>query len=157
MTSAPMSPRIWVQKGPATFCVRSATITPSRGGRTAGSLSPRDPVKRGRHPRIRPLCRSFSGLRGALARIDLNPMAPNANELAQRLAGVSERFSHLAQLLTQAAQQVQSGVPPAESLIDEITSIRTEFVDVRQRVVEATKSLSINAPGMAEIDSLKAL
>ena len=84
-------------------------------------------------------------------------MAINADELAQRLAALSERFSHLAQLLTQSAQQAQAGTPPAESLIDEITSIRTEFVDVRQRVVEATKALSINAPGMAEIDSLKAL
>jgi hypothetical protein len=84
-------------------------------------------------------------------------MAINADELARRLAALSERFSHLAQLLTQSAQQAQAGTPPAESLIDEITSIRTEFVDVRQRVVEATKALSINAPGMAEIDSLKAL
>ena len=84
-------------------------------------------------------------------------MALNADELAQRLAALSERFAHLAQSLSQAAQQAQSGAPPAESLIDEITSIRTEFVDVRQRVVEATKALSINAPGMAEIDSLKAL
>src|SRR5262245_8041643 len=84
-------------------------------------------------------------------------MAINADELAQRLAALSERFSHLVQLLTQSAQQAQAGTPPAESLIDEITSVRTEFVDVRQRVVEATKALSINAPGMAEIDSLKAL
>jgi hypothetical protein len=84
-------------------------------------------------------------------------MALNADELAQRLAALSERFAHLVQSLSQAAQQAQSGAPPAESLIDEITSIRTEFVDVRQRVVEATKALSINAPGMAEIDSLKAL
>jgi hypothetical protein len=84
-------------------------------------------------------------------------MALNADELAQRLAALSERFAHLVQSLSQAAQQAQSGAPPAESLIDEITRIRTEFVDVRQRVVEATKALSINAPGMAEIDSLKAL
>ena len=84
-------------------------------------------------------------------------MAVNTDELAQRLAALSERFAHLAQALSQAAQLAQSGAPPAESLIDEITSIRTEFVDVRQRVVEAAKSLSVNAPGMAEIDSLKAL
>jgi len=84
-------------------------------------------------------------------------MALNADELAQRLAALSERFAHLAQSLSQAAQQAQSGAPPSESLVDEITSIRTEFVDVRQRVVEATKALSVNAPGMAEIDSLKAL
>ena len=84
-------------------------------------------------------------------------MALNADELAQRLTALSERFAHLAQLLSQAAQQAQSGAPPAESLVDEITSIRTEFVDVRQRVVEVSKALSINAPGMAEIDSLKAL
>src|SRR5215470_4854849 len=84
-------------------------------------------------------------------------MALNADDLAQRLAALSERFSHLVELLSKAAQQAQSGTPPPESLIDEITSIRTDFVDVRQRVVEATKALSINAPGMAEIDSLKAL
>jgi hypothetical protein len=84
-------------------------------------------------------------------------MALNTDELAQRLAALSERFAHLAQSLSQSAQLAQSGAPPAESLIDEITSIRTEFVDVRQRVVEAAKALSVNAPGMAEIDSLKAL
>ena len=84
-------------------------------------------------------------------------MALNTDELAQRLASLSERFAHLAQSLSQSAQLTQSGTPPAESLIDEITSIRTEFVDVRQRVVEAAKALSVNAPGMAEIDSLKAL
>src|SRR5262245_48253132 len=84
-------------------------------------------------------------------------MALNTDELAQRLASLSERFAHLAQSLSQSAQLAQSGAPPAESLIDEITSIRTEFVDVRQRVVEVAKALSVNAPGMAEIDSLKAL
>jgi hypothetical protein len=84
-------------------------------------------------------------------------MALNTDELAQRLASLSERFAHLAQSLSQSAQLTQSGAPPAESLIDEITSIRAEFVDVRQRVVEAAKALSVNAPGMAEIDSLKAL
>src|SRR5262245_50962765 len=84
-------------------------------------------------------------------------MALNADDLAQRRAALGERFSHLVELLSQAAQQAKSGAPPPESLLDEITSIRTEFVDVRQRVVEATKALSINAPGMAEIDSLKAL
>jgi hypothetical protein len=84
-------------------------------------------------------------------------MALNTDELAQRLAALSERFAHLAQSLSQSAQMAQSGAPPAESLIDEITSIRTEFVDVRQRVVEVAKALSVNAPGMAEIDSLKSL
>jgi hypothetical protein len=84
-------------------------------------------------------------------------MALNTDELAQRLAALSERFAHLAQSLSQSAQLAQSGAPPAESLIDEITSIRTEFVDVRQRVVEVAKALAVNAPGMAEIDSLKAL
>src|SRR5262245_58811262 len=34
-TSAPISPRICVQKGPATFCVRSTTRTPSSGSATA--------------------------------------------------------------------------------------------------------------------------
>src|SRR4029453_15487921 len=157
MTSAPMSPRIWVQKGPATFCVRSATITLSSGGRTAGSLSSRGVGGRGLAGPMRALSHSFDRFRAALARIDFPPMAIDADELAQRLAALSERFAHLAQALSQAAQQAQSGAPPAESLIDEITSIRTEFLDVRQRVVEATKALSVNAPGMAEIDSLKAL
>ena len=85
-------------------------------------------------------------------------MALNADELAKRLAELSDRFTRLSESLSQAAQQLQSpGIPPPESLIDEITKIRTEFVDVRQRVVEATKALSLNAPGMAEIDSLKSL
>src|SRR5215470_9941621 len=138
MTSAPMSPRICVQKGPATFCVRSATITPSRGGRTAGSLSPRDDGERGRpgdNPGLYPVVLTRFG--PPLLESISPPMALNADDLAQRLAALSERFSHLAQSLSQAAQLAQSGAPPAESLIDEITSIRTDFVDVRQRVVEA--------------------
>src|SRR5215510_15152146 len=158
MTSAPMSPRICVQKGPATFCVRSATITPSSGGRTAGSLSPHNAwwrgVARGQswlYPVV------LTGFRCPLLESISSLMALNTDELAQRLASLSERFAHLAQSLSQSAQLAQSGAPPAESLIDEITSIRTEFVDVRQRVVEVAKALSVNAPGMAEIDSLKAL
>src|SRR5262245_13875824 len=158
MTSAPMSPRICVQKGPATFCVRSATITPSRRGRTTVSLSPHNAWWRGFA-----LCQSWlypvvlTGFRCPLLESISSLMALNTDELAQRLASLSERFAHLAQSLSQSAQLTQSGTPPAESLIDEITSIRTEFVDVRQRVVEAAKALSVNAPGMAEIDSLKAL
>ena len=85
-------------------------------------------------------------------------MALNADELGKRLAALSERFAGLAETLAQTAGQLQaSGSLPAESLIDEITKIRTDFVDVRQRVLEAARSLSINAPGMSEIDSLKAL
>src|SRR2546427_364159 len=85
-------------------------------------------------------------------------MALNADELGKRLAALSERFAGLAETLAQTAGQLQaSGSLPAESLIDEITKIRTDFVDVRQRVLEAARSLSINAPGMSEVDSLKAL
>ena len=85
-------------------------------------------------------------------------MALNADELAKNLAALSERFSALAEVLAQTAGQVQSaGALPAESLIDEIARIRTDFVDVRQRVLEAARSLSVNAPGPSEIDSLKAL
>src|SRR5437870_9457340 len=85
-------------------------------------------------------------------------MALNADELGKRLAALSEQFAGLAEKLARTAGQLQaSGSLPAESLIDEITKIRTDFVDVRQRVLEAARSLSINAPGMSEIDSLKAL
>src|SRR3989442_13941626 len=82
-------------------------------------------------------------------------MALNADELGKRLAALSERFAGLAETLAQTAGQLQaSGSLPAESLIDEITKIRTDFVDVRQRVLEAARSLSINPPGMAGIERL---
>jgi len=85
-------------------------------------------------------------------------MALNADDLAKRLTALNERFSGLAATLAQTAQQIQaSGALPPESLLDEITRVRTDFVDVRHRVLEAARSLSINAPGMAEIDGLKAL
>src|SRR5581483_1529025 len=38
-TSAPRSPRIWVQYGPATFCVRSRTASPASAD-TAPSIAP---------------------------------------------------------------------------------------------------------------------
>src|SRR3989441_2337590 len=85
-------------------------------------------------------------------------MALNAAELSKSFVALSERVSGLAETLTQTAGQLQgSGTPPAESLLDEIAKVRTDFVDVRQRVLEAARSLSIHAPGMSEIDSLKAL
>jgi hypothetical protein len=85
-------------------------------------------------------------------------MALNADDLTKRLAALSERVTSLAGTLAQTTQQLQSsGALPAESLIDEMTKLRTDFVDVRQRVLEAARSLSINAPGMSEIDSLKSL
>ena len=85
-------------------------------------------------------------------------MAVNADELAKRLSELSERFSSMSETLAQTAGQLKApGAPPAEALIDEITKLRTDFVDVRQRVVEAARGLSINVPGMADIDSLKAL
>src|SRR5437016_56461 len=39
MTSAPMSPRIWVQNGPATFWVRSTTTTRSSGRPDTGQFN----------------------------------------------------------------------------------------------------------------------
>src|SRR3989454_11159183 len=85
-------------------------------------------------------------------------MALNADELSKRFVALSERFSGLAETLAQTAGQLQgSGTLPAEALLDEVTKVRTDFVDVRQRVLETARSLSINAPGMSEIDSLKAL
>src|SRR2546422_10861857 len=85
-------------------------------------------------------------------------MALNADELSKRFVALSERSSGLAETLAQTAGQLQgSGTLPAESLLDEIAKVRTDFVDVRQRVLETARSLSINAPGMSEIDSLKAL
>src|SRR5713101_2825477 len=85
-------------------------------------------------------------------------MALNADELSKSFVALSERFSGLAETLAQTAGHLQgSGTLPAESLLDEIAKVRTDFVDVRQRVLEAARSLSINAPGMSEIDSLNAL
>jgi len=84
-------------------------------------------------------------------------MAPNAEDLAKRLAALSERFTALATTLGQAAQQLQAGTVPSEAVVDEIGKIRTDFVDVRHRVLEAARSLSIAVPAIAEVDSLRAL
>jgi hypothetical protein len=84
-------------------------------------------------------------------------MAPNAEDLAKRLAAVSERFTALAAALTQAAQQVQAGTVPSETVVDEITMIRTDFVDVRHRILEAARSLSITVPAISEVASVRAL
>src|SRR5437870_9836641 len=85
-------------------------------------------------------------------------MALNLEDLGKRLAALSERFTTLAATLTQATQQLQaSGTLPPETLVDEIAKIRTDFVDVRHRVLEAARSLSVNVPAISEIDSIKAL
>jgi hypothetical protein len=85
-------------------------------------------------------------------------MALNVEDLAKRLAALSERFTTLAATLAQTAQQLQaSGTLPPETLVDEITKVRTDFVDVRHRVLEGARSLSLNVPAMSEIDSIRAL
>ena len=85
-------------------------------------------------------------------------MALNAEDLAKRLAALRERFTTLAATLTQTTQQLQaSGTLPPETLVDEIAKVRTDFVDVRHRVLDAARSLSINVPAMSEIDSIRAL
>src|SRR5499426_763493 len=99
----------------------------------------------------------FSALPGLCDRIEITPMAPNAEDLAKRLAALSERFTTLAQVLAQATQHVQAGTMPAEDVVDEITKIRTDFVEDRHRIVEAARGLSITVPAIAEIDGVRAL
>ena len=84
-------------------------------------------------------------------------MAANAEDLAKRLAALSERFTALSSTLAQAARELQAGTVPPESVVDEITKIRTDFVEVRHRILEAARSLSITVPAIAEVDSLAAL
>ena len=85
-------------------------------------------------------------------------MALNAEDLAKRLAALTERLTALAATLAQTSQQLQaSGTLPPESLVDEITKVRTDFVDVRHRLLESARSLSITVPALAEIDSIRAL
>src|SRR2546428_11733054 len=85
-------------------------------------------------------------------------LALDVAELGKRMAALDERFTTLAATLTQATQQLQaSGTLPPETLVDEIAKVRTDFVDVRHRVLEAARSLSVNVPAMSEIDSIKAL
>ena len=85
-------------------------------------------------------------------------MAPNAEDLAKRLAALSERLTTLTTTLTQAAQQLQGvGTIPSEAVVDEISKVRADFLDVRHRVLETARSLSITAPATAEIDSLRTL
>ncbi len=91
-------------------------------------------------------------------RIEITPMALNADDLAKRLAALSERFTTLAATLTQTTQQLQaSGTVPSETVVEEIAKIRTEFVDVRHRLLEAARSLSINVPAISEVNSLSVL
>jgi hypothetical protein len=84
-------------------------------------------------------------------------MAPNADDLAKRVAALSEHLSTLAGTLAQATQQLQGGIVPSEALADEITKVRTDFLEVRQRVMETARSLSINLPAISEIDSVRTL
>ncbi|MGH7306193.1 MAG: hypothetical protein ACRELZ_23155, partial [Candidatus Rokuibacteriota bacterium] len=85
-------------------------------------------------------------------------MALNADDLAKRLAALSERFATLTATLAQTTQRLQaSGTVPSEAVVEEIAKIRTDFVDVRHRVLEAARSLSLTVPSIAEVDSLSVL
>jgi hypothetical protein len=85
-------------------------------------------------------------------------MALNAEDLAKRLEALGERVRDLAAALAQATQHLQAaGSLPPESVVDEIAKVRTDFADVRHRVLEAARSLSLTVPSMAELDSVRAL
>ncbi len=85
-------------------------------------------------------------------------MRLNADEFAKHLATLGERFAGLAARLTQAARDLQaSGTLPAESLLEELTGARSEFSDLRARVLDVARSMSVAAPSRAEIDSLEKL
>ena len=85
-------------------------------------------------------------------------MTLSANEFAKHLATLTERFAGLATKLAQAARELQvSGTLPAESLLEELAAARGELVDLRSTVLDAAASLSVAAPSMAEVNSLKAL
>src|SRR5262249_1504930 len=84
-------------------------------------------------------------------------MAANAEDLAKRLAPLSERFTSLSSTLAQVARELQAGTIPPESVVEEISKIRTDFVEVRHRILEAARSLSITVPAISEVDSLAVL
>src|SRR5262249_62231540 len=81
-------------------------------------------------------------------------MAANAEDLAKRLAALSERFTSLSSTLAQVARELQAGTVPPERVVEEISKIRTDFVEVRHRILEAARSLSITVPAISEVDSL---
>jgi hypothetical protein len=85
-------------------------------------------------------------------------MTLNADEFAKHLATLAERFAGLGERLTQAARELQaSGTLPAESLLEELAGARGEFGDLRARVIEAARSLSVATRPTAEIDGLEKL
>src|SRR5206468_7944551 len=102
--------------------------------RHARSLSPRRRSKTGGSPPFSEVSGLFGTCRSP-ALESIQPMAPNADDLAKRVAALSERLSTLAGTLAQATQQLQGGTLPSESLADEITKVRTDFLEVRQRVM----------------------
>lgn len=85
-------------------------------------------------------------------------MTLSASEFAKHFATLTERFAGLATKLAQAARELQvSGALPAEALFQELASAQGEFVDFRSAVLEAARSLSVAAPSMAGVGSLKVL
>src|SRR3990172_7174610 len=85
-------------------------------------------------------------------------MRPGTDEFAKSLVTLAERFAGLAARLTQAARELQaSGALPPESLLEELAGARSGFSDLRARVLDAARSMSVVAPPRAEIDSLEKL
>ena len=85
-------------------------------------------------------------------------MTLSSNEFINNFATLTERFAGLATKLAQAARELQvSGTLPAESLFEELAAAQGEFVDLRSTALDAASSLSVAAPSMAAVGSLKAL
>src|SRR2546428_604128 len=95
-TSAPMSPSVWVQNGPATFWVRSTTTIPSSGRATDASVAApvaagESPSRSAAVPRLQPQ-RSAPADEPALAVEQVHRRrAPHAIHAARRVAALVEQ------------------------------------------------------------------
>ncbi|MBI2157693.1 MAG: hypothetical protein HY616_10880 [Candidatus Rokubacteria bacterium] len=85
-------------------------------------------------------------------------MTPNADDFLKQVAGLGARFAGLAARLGEAARDLQmSGVLPPGALLEELAAARTEFMELREGVLEAASALSVDTPPPAAVDGLKAL
>lgn len=82
-------------------------------------------------------------------------MEPTYETLKQQLSALSQRYTNLGNLLTEAAQHLKTaGTPPAKTLIDELIAYSKDFSEIQQKFITQGQKGAAQATSVQQLQNL---
>jgi hypothetical protein len=80
---------------------------------------------------------------------------PTYETLKQQLSALSQRYTNLGNLLTEAAQHLKTaGTPPAKTLIDELIAYSKDFSEIQQKFITQGQKGAAQANSVQQLQNL---